>query len=118
MTVTDWLLESDKLWTRYCALVDLLDRPEEDAEVQTARAEMLAHSQAQTLIAEAAAWPGYPLKRRNDAAHPIYKFSMLADFGVWAVEHLIGLVDDNGWRCVVTPDPGKKFKGPGQCGME
>jgi len=178
--VTDWLLESNEPWTRYRTLVDLLDRPEDDPKVQTARAEMLAHPQVQAMIAEAATWPGYPLKRHNDAAHPIYKFSTLADFGVraddpgilagietvmthqspegafqtlmniperyggtgedtwmWmlcdtptllygllamgladdervqrAVEHLISLVDENGYRCVVTPE--LKFRGPGR----
>ena len=177
-----WLLEAGDPWTRYRTLVDLLDRPQDDPEVQAARAEMLAHPQVQALIAEAATWPGYPLKRHNDAKHPIYKFSTLADFGVrasdpgmaagieavmahqspegafqivvnipkafggtgedawtWmlcdaptllyallamglgddervqrAVEHLVGLVDDNGWRCVAAPELGKKFKGPGR----
>jgi len=30
-----------------------------------------------------------------------------------AVDHLVGLVDDNGWRCVAAPELGK-FKGPGR----
>jgi len=30
-----------------------------------------------------------------------------------AVEHLVGLVDDNGWRCVSAPELGK-FRGPGR----
>ena len=179
--VTNWLLESDEPWTRYRTLVDLLDRPEDDPEVQAARAEMLAHPQVQALIAEAATWPGYALKRHNDAKHPLYKFSTLADFGMraddpgmaasieavmaqqspegafqsmmniheryggtgedawtWmlcdaptllyallgfglggdecvqrAVEHLVGLVDENGYRCVVAPGLGK-FRGPGR----
>ena len=79
-----WLLESDEPWTRYRTLVDLLDRTEDDPEVQAARAEMLAHPQVQGLSDEAAIWPGYALKRHNDAGHPIYKFSTLADFGVRA----------------------------------
>ena len=176
-----WLLESAEPWTRYRTLVDLLDRPEDDPNVQAARAEMLAHSQVQALIAEAAAWPGYPLQRHNDASHPLYKLSTLADFGVraddpgmsagieavmahqategafqslvnvpkafggtgedtwtWmlcdaptllytllamglgddpcvklAVDHLAGLVDENGWRCVAAPELGK-FRGPGR----
>jgi hypothetical protein len=52
--VIEWLLESDEPWTRYRTLVDLLDQPEDDAGVQAARAEMLAHPQVQVLIAEAA----------------------------------------------------------------
>jgi hypothetical protein len=176
-----WLLESNEPWTRYRTLIDLLDRPEDDAEVQAARAEMVAHPQVQALIEAAAAWPSYALKRHNDAKHPIYKFSTLADFGVraddpgmeaaieavlahqsdegpfqtpinvpkvfggtgedmwtWvvcdaptllyallalglrddervqrAVDCLIGLVDDNGWRCRAAPELGK-FRGPGR----
>ncbi|MDY6878440.1 MAG: hypothetical protein SWK90_19855 [Chloroflexota bacterium] len=181
MKVTNWLLESNEPWTRYRTLVDLLDRPEDDPEVRATRAEMLAHPQVQGLVAEAAMWPGYALKRHNDAAHPLYKFSTLADFGVraddpgmapgieavmahrspegafritmniperyggtgedtwtWmlcdaptllyallamglgedervqrAVEHLVSLVDENGYRCVVAPGLGK-FRGPGR----
>ena len=82
--LTQWLLESDEPWTRYRTLVDLLDRPKDDPEVQAARAEMLAHPQVQALTTEAATWPGYALKRHNDAGHPIYKFTTLADFGVRA----------------------------------
>jgi hypothetical protein len=176
-----WLLESDEPWTRYRTLMDLLDQPESDAEVQATRAEMVAHPQIRALIAEAAAWPGYALKRHNDAKHLIHKFSALADFGVrsgdpgmsaavkavmahqspegafqsvvniprhfggtgedmwtWAlcdaptllyallamglgdhaqveraVDHVVGLVEDNGWRCRGSPDLGK-FKGPGR----
>jgi hypothetical protein len=176
-----WLLESDEPWTRYRTLVDLLDRPEGDAEVQAARAAMVAHPQVRALIEQAAAWPGYTLKRHNDAKHPIYALSTLADFGLrandagmlpaieavmahqseegpfqtpinvpkafggtgedmwtWvvcdaptllyallalglddeprvrkAVDHLAGLVDDNGWRCRAASELGR-FKGPGR----
>ncbi len=82
--VLEWLLESDEPWTRYRALVDLMGRKEEDPDVQAARAEMLAHPQVQMMIAETTAWGDRPLKRHNDASHPIYKFSTLADFGVRA----------------------------------
>jgi hypothetical protein len=81
---TLWLLECDEPWTRYGTLVDLLNQPEDDAEVHTARAEMLAHPKVQQLIAQASTWPGRPLKRHNDASHPIYAFGTLADFGVRA----------------------------------
>ena len=77
-----WLLESAEPWTRYRTLVDLLDRSESDPDVQAARNEMLAHPDVQSLIAEAASWPGYVFKRHNDAKHPIYALSTLADFGV------------------------------------
>jgi len=176
-----WLLQSDEPWTRYRTMVDLLHRPEDDIEVQAARAQMVAHPQVQDLIAQAGTWPGHALKRHNDASHPIYALSTLADFGLrvddpgmgasiqavidhqapegafqtrvnvaksfggtgedtwsWmvcdaptllysvqamdrrddprvqrAVDHLVGLVDENGWRCVVAPELGK-FRGPGR----
>jgi hypothetical protein len=175
------MLNSDEPWTRYRALIDLLDLSEDSAEVETARTEMLNHPHVQQLIEDASGWPGYALKRHNDAAHPIYRLSTLADFGFkvtdegvkevvdavsahqspegafesqiliptafggsgeeswsWilcdsptllysllalglgetesiqrALDHLIGLVEDNGWRCVASPDLGK-FKGPGK----
>ena len=85
MTETiQWLLESHEPRTRYRTLVDLLDRPGDDPQVQAARAEMLAHPQMQELVDNVAAWPGHPLKRHNDVSHLIYKFSTLADFGVRA----------------------------------
>ena len=180
--VVQWLLESDEPWTCYRTLVDLLNRRDADAEVEAARVEMLAHPQVLGLIAEVAEWPGpAPLRRHNDAGHPMHKLSVLAEFGVraddpgvdkaidavlarqspegafqivanvpkafggtgedmwtWmlcdapvllysllamglgenprvkrAVEHLLGLVDDNGWRCVADSELAK-FRGPGR----
>ncbi len=79
-----WLLETGEPWTRYRSLVDLLDRPQDDPEVQAVRTEMLAHPQVQRLMAETATWGERPFKRHNDASYPIYKFSTLADFGLRA----------------------------------
>lgn len=176
----EWLLSSPEPWTRYRARLDLLGLPESDPAVQAERAQLLAHSQVQTLLAEAATWGEQPFKRHNDAGYPIYKLSTLADFGLragdpgldeaiakvlahqsaegafqslvnipksfggsgedawtWmicdsptllyallafglgadpcvqrAVEHLLSLVDENGYRCKVDPALGK-FRGPG-----
>jgi hypothetical protein len=162
-------------------LVDLLGRPEDDGDVEAARAQMVAHPQVQSLIAQARTWPGSALKRHNDASHASHALSTLADFGLrandpdlteavgavlahqsadgpfqtlvnvaksfggtgedtwsWmlcdaptllyvllamglgddprvqrALDHLVRLVDDNGWRCVVAPELGK-FRGPGR----
>jgi hypothetical protein len=79
-----WMLESDEPWTRYRVLVDLLGRPATDPDVQAARQELLAHPQVNELIRRVAGWPGGPLTRHNDASHPIYAFSTLADFGLRA----------------------------------
>jgi hypothetical protein len=65
-------------------LVDLLEQPESESDVQVARAEMLGHPQVQELIAGTSAWGDRSLKRHNHAGHPIYKFSTLADFGTRA----------------------------------
>ena len=82
--ITDWLLDSDEPWTRYRTLVDLLGRPVGDPDAVAARADMVAHPQVQGLIEGAAAWTTTPLKRHNDASHPIYLLSTLADFGLRA----------------------------------
>lgn len=69
---------------RYRTLVDLSDQREEDLEVLAARQAMIEHPQIKDLIAELNAWPGYPLKRHNDAKHLTHKLSTLADFGLQA----------------------------------
>jgi hypothetical protein len=79
-----WLLDSDEPWTRYRTLLDLLGRTEDAPEVQTARREMLAHPFVGGLVEEAATWPGYALKRHNDAKHPLHHVPVLADFGLKA----------------------------------
>ncbi len=45
---------------------------------------MMAHPHVQAQVQKAAAWPGGPLKRHNDAKHAIYAISTLADFGLRA----------------------------------
>jgi len=79
-----WLLESSEPWTRYRTQVDLLELPENDSQVQATRKEMLANPTIRSMVSEAAAWPGHALKRHNDASHPMYRLSTLADFGLRA----------------------------------
>ena len=82
-SVHEWLLGSDEPWTRYRVLVDLLDRPAEDDALVATRLDMLAHPQIKALVAQAATWAEQkPLKRHNDASHPLYALSTLADFGL------------------------------------
>ena len=80
--VTEWLLACDEPWTRYRTRLDLLDQGAQSPEVLAVRAEMLAHPQIVDLIGHAGEWPGYGLKRHNDAKHPLYALSTLADFGL------------------------------------
>lgn len=81
ISTLDWLLGSDEPWTRYRTLVDLLDQPEDELDVRHARQSMLAHSQVNELISHAHRRLDLPLKRHNDASHPIYCLAALADFG-------------------------------------
>jgi hypothetical protein len=80
-TVT-WLCRSDEPWTRYRSLVDLGCRARDDAHLARARLDVIADGRVRALVARASNWPGYALKRHNDAAHPIYALSTLADFGL------------------------------------
>jgi hypothetical protein len=82
--LVQWLLGSDEPWTRYRTWRDLLARPEDDPDTEADRTEMLDHPQVQALMAAVAAWGDRPLKRHNDASHPLYAFSTLADFGLRA----------------------------------
>jgi hypothetical protein len=78
----NWLLDSDEPWTIFRTLKDLLNAPETDSRLISAREAILKHPQVQALIDGANSWGESPIKRHNDAAHPIYKFSTLADFGL------------------------------------
>lgn len=88
--VIEWLLRSSEPWTRYRTLVDLLNRPEADADVQAARQAMLAHPQVHALVAQACTWGDRPLRRHNDASYPIYALSTLVDFGLRAGDPGLG----------------------------
>ena len=61
--------------------MDLETRPPDDPPVMEARAEMVAAEPVRALLGVTASWPGYPLKRHDDAAHPLDALSTLADFG-------------------------------------
>jgi len=82
----DWLLTSDEPWTRLRTRVDLLGQNADDAQVTAERQAMLADDRIRDLMATAANWPGYALKRHNDARHPLYAISTLADFGLCATD--------------------------------
>ena len=54
----------------------------------------------------------------NPGGNVLYLYALLAmglgddPWVIKALHHLVGLVDQNGWRCVAAPELGK-FKGPG-----
>lgn len=80
--VTAWILDGREPWTTYRVLVDLEKRSPHDPDAVRARGDMIASREVRQLIARAGVWPGYPLRRHNDAAHPLYALSTLADFGL------------------------------------
>lgn len=176
----EWLLQGEP-WIQYRTRLDLLDQPENDAQVITARKAMLADSKIQALLTELSDWPGAVLNSHKPAGQPFHKLSFIADLGLrvsdppakkitqkvmkhqskqgpfqvlmnipihfggsgkdewsWAlcdapvvlssliqmglgedrriqsaIEHLDGLVRENGWPCAVSPELGK-FRGPGR----
>ena len=82
MVLLDWLLKSDEPWTRYRTLLDLQEKQPEDPEVVQVRNQLSSHPFVQALIADAATWEGVPLKRHNDASHPMTKLTTLAEMGL------------------------------------
>ncbi|MDF1513440.1 MAG: hypothetical protein P1S60_06485 [Anaerolineae bacterium] len=80
--LTAWLLEADEPWTQYRTYIDLLERPETDTDVRQSRKLMLNHPKIRVLISSASEWGIKPLKRHNDASHPLYALSALAEFGL------------------------------------
>jgi hypothetical protein len=76
-----WILESDEPWSRFRFLSDV-ESQAGSREIAEARAETVGHPAVGRLLDRAATWPGYPLKRHNDAAHPLYALSTLADLGL------------------------------------
>ena len=118
---TEWLLTEGQPWVRYRAMLDLLGKSEEDSEVKEARQEMLEHPQVQGLIEELNGWPGYPLKRHNDAKHPLHKLAVLADFGFrasdpampWIVKRVMAHQSPEGaFQITVQIDP--RYGGTGK----
>ena len=85
-SVQSWLLESDEPWTRFRTRLDLLDQDLNHPDVKKDRQEMVDDPQVQELIYKAASWPGGPLKRHNDAKHPLQTLTVLADFGIMGTD--------------------------------
>ena len=77
----DWLLQGEP-WVTYNTLKTLQEMKEDAPEVRNARLAMIEHFQVKAFIEELKEWPLYPLKRHNDAKHPIHHLALLADFGI------------------------------------
>lgn len=71
-----YLESSEELWVRYN--LKLLKGEDGSKEFK----ELSADPRIQSLIDECIRWPDPPIKRHNDAKHPIHKIEMLADMGL------------------------------------
>jgi len=71
-----YLDSSEEPWIRYN--IKLLKGEDSSKEFK----ELSADPKIQSLIDESIQWPDPPIKRHNDAKHPIHKIEMLADMGL------------------------------------
>ncbi|MCK5669833.1 hypothetical protein KAI10_00480, partial [Candidatus Bathyarchaeota archaeon] len=71
-----YLDSSEEPWVRYN--LKLLKGEDGSKEFT----ELSADPRIQSLIDECIQWPDPPIKRHNDAKHPIHKIEMLADMGL------------------------------------
>jgi hypothetical protein len=88
----DWLLGSSEPWTRYRTRLDLLGQPSDDPAVQHDRQATLDNPQILGLMTGAATWVERPIKRHNDASHPLAMLTMLVDFGIRAGDAGMGAI--------------------------
>src|SRR3990170_5383894 len=77
----DWLLQSEP-WIEYRTRVDLLEQPETDPQVISARKAMIADPKIKVLLAELANWPGTVLNSHRSASQPFHKLAFVADLGL------------------------------------
>lgn len=79
----EWLLEGEP-WIQYRTRIDILGQAENDPDVASARAAMLADGQVQRLVAELSLWPGTVISSHKSAGQPFHKLTFLADLGLRA----------------------------------
>ena len=77
----DWLLQGEP-WVAYRTRVDLLEGPETDPRVISARKAMLVDPKIQALLAELEDWPGAVLSSHKSASQPFHKLEFIADLGL------------------------------------
>lgn len=81
MEVIDWLLQSDP-FVEYNTRISFLEELETNDDVQRAKKEMLNDTRVTNILTELSEWPGYVLKRHNDAKHLIHKLAFATDLGI------------------------------------
>ena len=84
--VKKWLIESQP-WVEYNTRKELLVQREDNEEVVDSKKRLLNHPLIQEVISEVKEWPGYALKRHNDAKHLTHKLAFLTDLGLKKDDH-------------------------------
>jgi hypothetical protein len=95
--IMSWLIETGEPWTRYLVERDLVSKALDDHDLSKKRRLISIDPAIVTLLSKALTWNGDTvLKRHNDAAHPLYAISTLADFGLTVedpgIEKLVGQI--------------------------
>lgn len=80
----EWLLDASPPWVQYHTRLDLLHQSETDPEVIAARAAIGEHPLVHELLSGLSSWSVTPIKRHNNAAHPLHKLTFLAELGLYA----------------------------------
>jgi hypothetical protein len=88
-----FLLEGEP-WTRLNTLTKLLDRPEHDPEVRTAREELNKHPLIRDLLSRLDIWFETSITRHNDPKLPPHILKVLADLGVRTEDPGMGEIID------------------------
>jgi hypothetical protein len=77
----EWLLQGEP-WIEYRTRLDLLEQPEDDPKVVTARKAMLADPKIRVLLTGLKDWPGAVLNSHKSASQPFHKLAFIADLGL------------------------------------
>ncbi len=77
----EWLVQGEP-WIEYRTRRDLLRQPETNAQVERARAAMLADAKVRGLVSDLQKWPGTVIASHKSAGQPFHKLTFLADLGL------------------------------------
>ena len=82
MLIFNELKKSEKPWIRLALFQEFLKLPPNSGEILDLKKTTANHPLIKKIINECKSWPGYPLKRHNDAKHIVQKIGFLADIGL------------------------------------
>jgi hypothetical protein len=91
--IIEWLLQGES-WIEYRTRRDLLNQPENDPQVTTARKGMLADAKIQSLLNELMDWPGTVLNSHKSASQSFHKLAFIADLGLRVSDPLVKKIAD------------------------